>query len=58
MKAGPADIKRLDVDETKSIEIKPVDKRVDSPRRIVLSHVLVKTRYWTILRSHGRVPQT
>jgi hypothetical protein len=39
--AGPADIKRLNVDEAKPIEIEPVD----SPHRIVLSHVLVKTRY-------------
>jgi|SRR5215471_12012471 len=44
MIAGPADIKRLNVDEAKPIEIEPVDKRVDSPHRIVLSHVFVKTR--------------
>ena len=44
MIAGPADIKRLNVDEAKPIEVKPVDKRVDSPYRIVLSHVLVKAR--------------
>jgi hypothetical protein len=44
MIAGPADIKRLNVDEAKPIEIKRVGKRVDSPYRIVLSHVLVKTR--------------
>ncbi len=44
MVAGPADIKRLNVAEAKPIEIEPVDKRVDSPYRIVLSYVLVKTR--------------
>jgi hypothetical protein len=44
MIAGSADIKRLNVDEAKPIDIEPVDKRVDSPHRIVLSHVLVKTR--------------
>jgi hypothetical protein len=44
MIAGPADIKRLNVDEAKPIEIEPVDKRVDSPHRILLCHVLVKTR--------------
>src|SRR6266478_3930729 len=44
MIARPADIKRLNVDEAKPIEIEPVDKRVDSPHRIVLSHVFVKTR--------------
>ncbi len=44
MIAGPADITRLNVDEAKPIEIEPVDKRIDSPHRVVLSHVLVKTR--------------
>jgi hypothetical protein len=34
----------LNVDEAKPIKIEPVDKHVDSPHRIVLSHVLVKTR--------------
>ena len=45
MIARPADIKRLNVDEAKPIEIEPVDKRVHSPHRIVLGHVLVKTRW-------------
>jgi hypothetical protein len=44
MIARPADIKRLNVDEAKPIEVKPVDKCVDSPHRIVLTYVLVKTR--------------
>jgi hypothetical protein len=35
---------QLNVDEAKPIEVKPVDKRVDSPHRIVLSYVLIKTR--------------
>jgi hypothetical protein len=41
---GSTDIKRLNVDEAKPIKIEPIDKRVDSPHRIVLSHVLLKTR--------------
>src|SRR5258707_6534597 len=44
MIAGPADIKRLNVDEAKPIKIDPVDKRIHSTHRIVLSHVFVKTR--------------
>jgi hypothetical protein len=44
MIARPADIKRLHVDEAKPIEVKSIDKRVDSPHRIVLSHVIIKTR--------------
>ena len=34
---------RLNVDEAKRIEIEPVDKRVDSPHRVVLSNVVFQT---------------
>jgi hypothetical protein len=44
MIAGPADIKRLNVDEAKLIEVERADERVDSSHRIVLSHVFVKRR--------------